>query len=100
MSSDAAYWVLFLFGYLGLLQVTSLILAIMNRKVTIKVLNDSREITTIVYITSFAALEMLILYFVIGDFNNANASLYTGHLLAAATATILIIYIPKVRCYL
>ena len=69
----------------------------MNRNVTIKVLNDSMEIATIVYITSFAALEMLILYFVVGEFNNANASLYTGHLLAATIAAILLIYIPKVQ---
>ena len=87
---------LVLFAYLGLLQISSFILALLNRKVTIKVLNDSNEITLIVYITSFAALEMLVLYFVVGDFNNANASLYTGHLLAATMVTLLIIYIPKV----
>ena len=96
LSSEASYWVLVLFGYLGLLQVASFILALLNRKVTIKVLNDSKEITLIVYITSFAALEMVVLYFVVGNFSNANASLYTGHLLAATVVAVLIVYIPKV----
>ena len=98
-SSDI--WVVFLFGYLGLLQIASLILALMNRKITIKAINDSREIRRIVYITSFAIFEMFILYFVVGNFNDAGLSLFIGHLLAATIIFILLLFVPKVQyCFI
>jgi len=89
-------WIVFLFGYLGILQIASLVLALKSRKIAIKVINDSKEIRTIVYITSFIALEMLILYFVVGNFNNTRVSLHIGHLLAATMVVLLITFIPKV----
>ena len=93
-------WIAFLFGYLGLLQFSSLILALMNRNITIKAVNDSREIRRIVYITSFIVLEMFIIYFVVGYFQDASISLHIGHLLAATTVVLLFIFVPKVRsCY-
>ena len=96
LSSYSSIWVVVLFGYLGLLQIACFILALLNRKITIKAFNDSNEIRKIIYITSFVALEMFILYFAIRKINDAFVSLYLGHLLAGTTAVILITFIPKV----
>ena len=87
-----------MYGYLGILQISSLVLALLNRKITIKALNDSKEIRTIVYITSFIVLEQVILYFNIVDFRTTFSSLYYGHILAATMVAILLIFIPKVQC--
>ena len=97
LRSAGSIWVAFLFGYLGLLQFSSLILALMNRKISIKAVNDSREIRTIVYITSFIALEMFIGYFVIGNLNDVSISFHIGHLQAATMVVLLFIFVPKVR---
>ena len=98
MSSElaASVWVIFLYGYLGLLQLASFILALMNRKVKIKALNDSQEIRLIVYLTSFATVEMIVSYFSVGLYRNAIAILFTGNLVVATMVTILLIYMPKV----
>ena len=90
-------WIVFLFGYFGILQIACLVLALKSRKIAIKVINDSREIRTIVYITSFVALETLILHFAVGNFKNSNVSLFLGHILAATLVTLLLIFIPKVE---
>ena len=100
LKDASSIWVALLFGYLGLLQFSSLILALMNRKITIRAVNDSREIRTLVYITSFIVLEMSIMYFAVGDFNNTSISVHIGHLLAATTVVLLFIFVPKVcNCY-
>ena len=71
-------------------------LAVKSRHVKIKVLNDSKEVALIVYITTFAAVEAAIMTFVLQ--NNVSKSLFTGHTLVATTAVVIITFVPKV-CY-
>ena len=73
-------------------------LAVKSRHVKIKVLNDSKEVVLIVYITTFAAVEAAIMTFVLQNYNNVGESLVTGHLLLATTAVVVITFVPKV-CY-
>ena len=74
-------------------------LAVKSRNVKIKVLNDSKEVALIVYITTFAAVETAIMAFVLQNYNNVCESLFTGHLLIATTAVVVITFVPKV-CYM
>ena len=73
-------------------------LAVKSRHVKIKVLNDSKEVALIVYITTFAAVETAIMTFVLQNYNNVGESLFTGHTLVATTAAVVITFVPKV-CY-
>ena len=97
LNDATSIWIAFLFGYLMLLQFSSLVLALMNRNITIKAVNDSKEIRRIVYITSFIFLGLFIGYFVIGNFRDVGISLYIGYLLAATMVVLLFIFVPKVR---
>ena len=73
-------------------------LAVKSRNVKIKVLNDSKEVALIVYITTFAAVETAIMGSALQNYNNVGESLFTGHLLVATTAVVVITFVPKV-CY-
>ena len=73
-------------------------LAVKSRNVKIKVLNDSKEVALIVYITTFAAVETAIMGTALQNYNNVSESLFTGHLLLATTAAVVITFVPKV-CY-
>ena len=73
-------------------------LAVKSRNVKIKVLNDSKEVALIVYITTFAAVEMAIMGIAMSNYNNVGESLFTGHILLAATAVVVITFVPKVCC--
>ena len=69
-----------------------------SRNVKIKVLNDSKEVALIVYITTFAAVETAIMGTALQNYNNVGESLFTGHMLIATTAVVVITFVPKV-CY-
>ena len=73
-------------------------LAVKSRNVKIKVLNDSKEVALIVYITTFAAVETAIMGTALQNYNNVGESLFTGHMLLATTAIVVITFVPKV-CY-
>ena len=73
-------------------------LAVKSRIVKIKVLNDSKEVALIVYITTFAAVETAIVGIALGNYKNVGESLFIGHMLVATTAIVVIIFVPKV-CY-
>lgn len=77
-------------------QVAALVLAVRSRNVKIKVLNDSKEVALIVYITTIVAVETAILGSVLQDYNNISESLFTGHLLVATSAVVGLVFVPKV----
>ena len=62
----------------------------------IKVLNDSKEVVTIIYFTTIMIVETLVIAIVLGDYNNVSESLFTGHLLVNTSAVIGLTFIPKV----
>ena len=63
----------------------------------IRVLNDSKEIVTIVYFTTIALVETMIIGAVLQSYNNVSEALFTGHLLIATSAVVGLTFIPKVR---
>ena len=96
-TSVSFYWRLFLYLYLAILQVSALVLAFKTRNVKIKVLNDSKEISAIVYITSVVDVELIIVTIALSDYNNLIAFFYYGGVLIATTVILSLVYVPKVR---
>lgn len=78
------------------LHIIALILAIQTRKVRIKILNDSKEVAAIIYITSIVLAELVIVSFSLTNFQNIYETLYCGGLIVAATVVLAVIFIPKV----
>ena len=95
-TSISFYWRLFLYAYLALLQASALMLAFKTRNVKIKVLNDSKEISAIVYITSVIDVELIVVTIALGDYRNLTAFFYYGGVLIATTVILALVFVPKV----
>ena len=81
------------------LQVAAFILAVITRKVKIKVLNDFKEMTLIVYTTASIMLVMCIPTFTpIPGFIGSEA-VFSGGLILATTVFLTFLFIPKVCPY-
>ena len=78
-------------------QTAALVLALKIRNVNIKVVNDSKEIVAMVYFTTIAVMESLILTLVLPG-NHVSLVLSSGHLVLAASAVVGLTFIPKVWC--
>ena len=76
--------------------MAALVLAVRTRNVKIKVLNDAKEIIAVVYFTTIAMVETMIMGTVLQDYNTVSESLFTGHLLVATSVVIGLTFIPKV----
>ena len=96
-TSVSLYSRLLVYSYLAILQVSALVLAFKTRNVEIKVLNDFKEISAIVYITSVVDVELIIVTIALWEYSNLNAFFYYGGVLVGATVTLSLVYIPKVR---
>ena len=84
-----------IFSYLGLLQIIGIILAIQTRKVRVKVLNDSKYIAALIYISSIVLVVIAIIRFTLGDYINVTEIFYSGGLLVATTSFLSLTFIPK-----
>ena len=84
------------FFYLILLQVASIVLAIQTRRVKIKVLNDSKYIVALIYISSITVLVIAVVQFALGALININELLVSGVFLIATTSFLSLTFIPKV----
>ena len=89
-------WQLVLYLYLAILQTIALVLAFKIRKIEIKVLNDSKEISAIVYITTVIDVELILVSTLLYDYKNIRVLLYYGGVLIMATVIVGLVYIPKV----
>ena len=78
-------------------KTAALVLALKIRNVNIKVVNDSKEIVAMVYFTTIAVMESLILTLVLPG-NHVSLVLSSGHLVLAASAVVGLTFIPKVWC--
>ena len=90
------FWQLVIYLYLTILQTIALVLAFKIRKVEIKELNNSKEISAIVYITTVIAIELMLGHILLYKYNNVAHLLYYSGVVIMATMTVGLIYIPKV----
>lgn len=95
-----AIWLILTYVYFALLQIIGIILAIQTRKVKIKVLNDSKYIAAMIYISSIVLLLLGIATAVFGSSINVTGILFSGGLLFATTAFLCLVFIPKVKMLL
>ena len=90
------YYLLFMFCYLGLLQLIGLVLAIRTRKVKINILNDSKYVMAIIYVSSLVIVIMALVTFVPGTRLNLNEAFFSAGLLLSTSIFLSLTFIPKV----
>ena len=71
-------------------------LAIRTRKVKISILNDSKYITAIVYVSSLVLVVMMLVTFVSGNLQNLNEAFFSAGLLLSTYIFLGLTFIPKV----
>ena len=87
---------LLVFIYLGLLQFVGIILAFLTRKVKINVLNDSKSVTALIYISSISCIANALIAFTSRGYINVRVGVFSGLIISLATTFLAIIFIPKV----
>ena len=93
------YWRLVLYFYLAVLQISALVLALKIRNVKIKVLNDSKAISVIVFVTSALDVGLIIVTLALENYINLRAVFFYGGVLSATTVFVGLIYVPKVHLH-
>ena len=88
-----------IFTYLGLLQLVGIVLAFQTRKVKILILNDSKPVAALVYISSIALVMMVLITFILRDYINVIAAVFNGGIIVLATVFLIFIFTPKVRLF-
>lgn len=84
------------FIYLGLLQIVGLVLAIQTRKVKVKVLNDSKYIAALIYISSIVLITKAVAVFGVNNLLNVREAILSGGIIVVSTAFLSFVFIPKV----
>ncbi|CAI8043133.1 Gamma-aminobutyric acid type B receptor subunit 2 [Geodia barretti] len=96
-SGSAPFYLdLVIFVYLGLLQVVGIILAFQTRKVKIPILNDSKSVTALIYISSIVLVVIVLISFILNEYVNVRAVMFYGGIILLATIFLALIFIPKV----
>ena len=96
---NSLIWIIIAYGYVLLTQIVSIFLAFRTRKVKVKVLNDSKFIALIIYITSVIVTIMIIGAVTLDDFINIDAAVFSGLFLAFTTVVLTLVFVPKVCCF-
>ena len=87
---------LLIFVYLGLLQLVGIILAFQTRKVKISVLNESKSVAALVYISSIVLVVIVLITFILRGYLNITGTMFSGGIILLATFFLALIFIPKV----
>ena len=82
--------------YLALMQAALFILAIVNRNVSLKILNDSKSIRVIIYISTVVLLCLSIITFAVTSYIIVTEVLFLGGIMLDATVLLSFTFIPKV----
>lgn len=94
---NSLYWIILLLAYLFLAQMVAVVLAFRTRKVTIKALNDSKQLTVIIYLSTVIITVMIISAAVLSRFLNTDAAVFGGLIMFFTTLVLGLMFIPKVR---
>lgn len=99
-SPTEPYWLGLLFGYKIIIQAIGVFLAFKVRKVKIRGLNESREVSAILYITSVILAAMIVTSFVLGDYIDVDGFIFAVGLSTATTVVLIFTFASKVTLYL
>ena len=94
--SPAFFCDLFLFLYLGVLQIVGLILAFQTRKVKIPILNDSKFVAALVYISSVVFVALVLVTFSLPAHINISNGIFSAGIMLLATISLILMFVPKV----
>ena len=97
--SQASTWIIVIFLYLALLQVIGIVLAVQTRKVKVKVLNDSKHIAALIYISSIVLVTRAVAVFAVSHLLNVAEVIFSGGIIVLGFAFLSIVFIPKVSSY-
>ena len=90
-------WIIVTFLYLALLQVIGIILTVQTRKVKVKVLNDSKHIAALIYISSIVLVTRAVAVFAVNHLLNVAEVIFSGGIIVLGFAFLSLVFIPKVR---
>ena len=90
------YFDVLIFIYLALLQFVGIILAFQTRRVKINILNDSKAVASLVYISSIVLVVIVLVTFILRSYINVSAALFSGGIIVLATFFLLLMFVPKV----
>ena len=93
-------WIIVIFLYLALLQVIGIVLAVQTRKVKVKVLNDSKHIAALIYISSIVLVTRAVAVFAVSHLLNVAEVIFSGGIIVISTAFLSLVFIPKVQSLL
>ena len=96
VGSPPFYCDLLIFIYLALLQIVGIVLAFQTRKVKIRVLNDSKFVAALVYISSIVLVVIVLITFILRSYINISAALFSGGIMILATVFLVLMFVPKV----
>ena len=89
-------WLALEYGYLIILQIIALFMAFKTRKVKIKLLNDSKSVATIIYITSIDIVALIIITFALDTYTVLVEAMFSAGLIIATTTFLAFSFVPKV----
>ena len=90
------YLDLVIFLYLVLLQIVGIILAFQTRKVKINILNDSKSVAALVYISSIVLVVIVLVTLILRSYINISAALFSAGIIILATVFLIFTFVPKV----
>ena len=93
-------WTVIIVIFIGILEVIAVILAIKIRNVTIKAVNDSKDVIDIVFIMTITSIALLTFIYFLGDYSNIGDGFIAIALLVGATGVIILAFVPKVGIFL
>ena len=96
--SIPAWFDLIIFVYIGILQFIGIILAFQTHKVKITVLNDSKSVTALIYISSIVLVVIVLITFILRSYTNVRTAVFSGGIIVMATLFLSLGFIPKVFC--
>ena len=73
-----------------------ILLAFQTRKVKITILNDSKFVAVLVFISSIVLVKLILVTFSLKGYINISAALFNGGVLVWATTFLALMFIPKV----
>ena len=82
--------------YLVLIQIALFTLAIVNRNVSLKILNDFKSISVIIYTTTVVLFCLSVITFAVTSYVIVTEVIFLGGILLDATILLSFTFIPKV----
>ena len=96
LSRTEPFWLSAIYGYKAVVQALGLYFAFKIRNVKIRGLNDSREVSIALYVTTVVIVAMIVVTFVFGDYIDVDGFVYGFGVSTAVTFVLCLTFIPKV----